>query len=102
MPCIGYLYIPVPVFLHLKAKPNARANQLQVGPDGGVTVRLHAPAQDGKANACLLAYLAQVFNVSKSNITLVSGHTAPFKKVAIEAVDEATLQGVLAQFRVES
>jgi hypothetical protein len=31
---------------------------------------------------------------------LLSGHTAPFKKVAIEAVDEATLQTVLARFRV--
>ncbi|UOG75820.1 DUF167 domain-containing protein [Hymenobacter tibetensis] len=91
----------MPVFLHLKAKPNARANQLQVSPDGSVTVRLHAAAQDGKANACLLAYLAQVFGVSKSNVTLVSGHTAPFKKVALEAVDEATLHRVLAQFQVE-
>jgi uncharacterized protein (TIGR00251 family) len=90
----------VPVFLHLKAKPNARANQLQVRPDGGVTVRLHAPAQDGKANTCLLAYLAQVFGVSKSSITLVSGHTAPFKKVAIETIDKAALQRVLTQFRV--
>ncbi|WP_375437384.1 DUF167 domain-containing protein [uncultured Hymenobacter sp.] len=91
--------MPAPVFLHLKAKPNARANQVLVGSDGSVTVRLQAPAHDGKANACLLAYLAGVFNVSKSNITLVSGHTTPFKKVAIEAVDEATLQTVLAQFQ---
>lgn len=88
----------MPVSLHLKAKPNARANQLLVGPDGTVTVRLQAPAHDGKANACLLNYLATVFGVSKSNITLVSGHTSPFKKVAIEAVDEPTLQAVLAQF----
>jgi uncharacterized protein (TIGR00251 family) len=89
----------VPVFLHLKAKPNARANQLLVGPDGSVTVRLQAPAHDGKANACLLNYLAQVFEVSKSTITLVSGHTSPFKKVSIEAIDGPTLQTVLAQFQ---
>jgi uncharacterized protein (TIGR00251 family) len=87
------------VFLHLKAKPNARVNQLLVDSDGNVTVRLQAPAHDGKANACLLDYLAQVFEVSKSNITLVSGHTSPFKKVAISAVDEPALQTVLAQFQ---
>lgn len=92
----------MPVFLHLKAKPNAHSTQLLVAPDGTVTVRLQAPAHDGKANACLLAYLAQVFGVSKSSITLVSGHTAPFKRVAIEGLEETGFQAVLAQFRVDS
>ncbi|RSK48508.1 DUF167 domain-containing protein [Hymenobacter rigui] len=87
--------------LHLKAKPNARRNQLEVAADGHVTVRLHAPAQDGKANACLLGYLAEVFGVSKSSITLLSGHTAPFKKVEIASVTEADFQAVLQRFQVE-
>ncbi|MBO0357482.1 DUF167 domain-containing protein [Hymenobacter sp. BT186] len=87
----------MPVFLHLKAKPNARANQLLLAPDGTLTVRLKAPAQDGKANACLVAYLAQVFGVSKSAVVLLSGHTTPFKKVEINGVEENTFQAVLQQ-----
>jgi uncharacterized protein (TIGR00251 family) len=86
--------------LHLRAKPNASANALLRAADGSLVVRLKAPAQDGKANACLLAYLAQVFGVSKSQVELVSGHTAPFKKVSIdlaEAEGQARLQQVLAQ-----
>ena len=86
--------------LHLKAKPNARANQLLVAPDGTITIRLKAPAQDGKANACLLGYLADVFGVAKSCLTLVSGHTAPFKKVEVAGLTEADFQTILAQFRV--
>ncbi|UOQ74313.1 DUF167 domain-containing protein [Hymenobacter cellulosilyticus] len=89
----------MPVILHLKAKPNSRQNQLVVGDDGSLTVRLKAPAQDGKANACLLAYLAEVFGVSKSGVELLSGHTAPFKKVRLASVDEAELPAILAQFR---
>ncbi|SDX74999.1 DUF167 domain-containing protein [Hymenobacter psychrophilus] len=85
--------------LHLKARPNARHNQLAVAPDGTVTVRLHAPAQDGKANACLLAYLAEVFSVSKSSLTLLSGHAAPFKKVEIGGLSEAEFQQALGKFR---
>lgn len=85
------------VFLHLKAKPNARANQLLVAPDGTLTVRLKAPAQDGKANACLLAYLAKVFGVSKTAVTLVSGHTAPFKKVEISGLEETAVQAIIQQ-----
>jgi uncharacterized protein (TIGR00251 family) len=89
----------VPV-LHLKAKPNGRRNQLAVAPNGTVTVRLNAPAQDGKANACLLEYLAEVFGVSKSSVTLLSGHTAPFKKVAISGLGEAEFVAVLARFQL--
>jgi uncharacterized protein (TIGR00251 family) len=92
----------VPVFLHLKAKPNARANQLLVAPDGTLTVRLKAPAQDGKANACLLTYLAQVFGVNKTAVTLVSGHTAPFKKVEISGLDEAAAQAIVQQAAASS
>ena len=84
--------------LHLKARPNARHNQLAVADDGSVTVRLHAPAQDGKANACLLAYLAEVFGVSKSSLTLLSGHTAPFKKVEIGGLSEMEFRAVLGKF----
>lgn len=85
------------VFLHLKAKPNAHANQLLLASDGTLLVRLKAPAQDGKANACLLGYLAQLFGVSKSAVTLVSGHTAPFKKVEIHGLEEAEVQAIVQQ-----
>ena len=89
----------MPVTLHLKAKPNSRQNRLVVAPDGSITVRLQAPAHDGKANACLLAYLAEVFGVSKSSVELLTGHTAPFKKVQLLGLDEAAFQLTLAQHR---
>ena len=81
--------------LHLKAKPGSRANQLLVSPDGTVTVRLNAPAQDGKANAVLRTYLAALFGTSKSRVELLSGHTAPFKKINLLDVDDNTLAAVL-------
>ena len=83
--------------LHLRAKPNARVNQLLVDADGTVTVRLKAPPQDGQANAGLLAFLAELFGTSKSRVELLSGHTAPFKKVALLDIDEAELAAVLAR-----
>ncbi|HEX8350342.1 MAG TPA: DUF167 domain-containing protein [Hymenobacter sp.] len=89
----------MPATLHLKAKPNSKTNQLLVAPDGTVTVRLKAPAQNGKANAWLVAYLAEVFGVSKAAVTLIAGHTAPFKKVVLETVDDITLREVLARFQ---
>lgn len=85
--------------LHLKARPNSRRTLLEQAADGSWLVRLQAPAQDGKANACLLAYLAEVFGVSKSGVTLLSGHTAPFKKVELAGVTEQQVQAVLHQHR---
>lgn len=87
------------MMLHLYAKPNARANQLLVAPDGTVTVRLKAPPREGQANAVLLALLAEVFDTSKSRIELVSDHTAPFKKVNLLDVDEAQLAVGLTRYR---
>ncbi|TGE17558.1 DUF167 domain-containing protein [Hymenobacter elongatus] len=89
----------MPVTLHVKAKPNSRQNLLVVALDGSILVRLKAPAQDGKANACLLAYLAEVFGVSKASVELLTGHTAPFKKVLLTTLDEAALQNTLARYR---
>jgi uncharacterized protein YggU (UPF0235/DUF167 family) len=85
--------------LHLRAKPNARVDQLRVAADGTVSVHLKAPPHDGQANAVLLAYLAEVLGTSKSRVELPSGHTAPFKKVDLRAVDEELLATVLDRYR---
>ena len=89
------------MILHLRAKPNARANQLLVAPDGAVTVRLKAPPQEGQANAALLVFLAEVFGTSKSQVELLSGHTAPYKKVELLDIDEAALSAILARHRAK-
>ena len=94
-----FFYIHFSMILHLRAKPNARANQLLVGLDGTITVRLKAAPQEGQANAVLLAYLAEVFGTSKSRVELLSGHTSPFKKVSLLDVEDAHGAAVLARHR---
>jgi uncharacterized protein (TIGR00251 family) len=85
------------MILHLRAKPNSRQNQLLRAADGTLNVRLKAPPQEGQANTVLLAFLAEAFGVPKSRVQLLSGHTAPFKKVEIEGVSETEGQQVLAR-----
>ena len=86
--------------LHLKAKPGSRVNQFQISPEGLVTVRLTAPAQGGKANAALVAYLAATFGTPKTRVTLLAGHTSSFKKVELLDISEAEMRRVLAQLSV--
>ena len=87
--------------IHLQAKPNARRSQLLPGPDGRWLVRLAAPPQDGQANAELVAFLAETFGVPKRNVQLLSGHTAPFKKVEIIGLSEEAGAAVLARYGIE-
>lgn len=87
------------MLLHLHAKPNARRNELLPGPDGRWLVRLAAPPQDGQANTVLLAFLAEVFGVPKRAVALLSGHTAPFKKVELSGVSDEDGAAILARYR---
>lgn len=47
-------------------------------------IRLTAPPVDGKANARLLAFLADAFAVSKSQVSLESGQQSRQKRVRIK------------------
>jgi uncharacterized protein (TIGR00251 family) len=85
--------------LHLHAKPNARRNELLPGPEGRWLVRLAAPPQDGQANAMLLVFLAEIFGLPKREVQLVSGHTAPFKKVEITGISDEAGALVLARYQ---
>jgi uncharacterized protein (TIGR00251 family) len=87
--------------IHVHAKPNARRSQLLPGPDSRWLVRLAAPPQDGQANAELVAFLAEVFGVPKRNVQLLSGHTAPFKKVEISGLSDEAGAAVLARYGIK-
>lgn len=52
--------------------------------DGTMKIKIAAPAERGKANAELIAFLASHYQVPRSAVTIVSGHTSPLKLVRIE------------------
>ncbi|SMB88645.1 protein of unknown function DUF167 [Hymenobacter roseosalivarius DSM 11622] len=85
------------VILHITAKPNARTNHLLVAANGELVVRIKAPAHAGQANTELAAYLAQVFGLSKSSVIILTGHTAPFKKIRLDGLTDEDCQRLLAQ-----
>lgn len=51
--------------------------------DGSWKVRLAAVAEDGKANAELIRFLAHEFGVGRDKVTIVSGAAARMKLVRI-------------------
>jgi len=59
--------------------------------DDMVKIRVAAPPEKGKANQCLIAFLAGRLGVRKNAIEIIAGQTNPVKQVRIEGVEAATL-----------
>ncbi|AKD53714.1 DUF167 domain-containing protein [Spirosoma radiotolerans] len=70
--------------LHLKVKPGSKVDQLFYDAAGQLNAKIRAPAQDGKANAYLVEFLAKQLGTAKSNVTIVSGFTNPNKRLDID------------------
>jgi uncharacterized protein (TIGR00251 family) len=51
--------------------------------DDSIKIAIAAPPEGGKANAALIKFLAQEFEVPASNVQIVSGQTARMKLVQI-------------------
>jgi uncharacterized protein (TIGR00251 family) len=58
-------------------------------------VRIAAAPVDGAANDVLIAFLADLFDRPKRDVTLVSGHTARDKRVAIAGLTEEAVSACL-------
>lgn len=85
--------------LAVRVQPGAKAND-KVGwvsdSRGGevLKIRLRAPAVEGKANAALIAYLAEILDLHPRQITLERGAKSRDKVVQIEGI---TLEEVRRQ-----
>jgi uncharacterized protein (TIGR00251 family) len=75
----------------LRAKHNALAGTI-AGADGRplLAIRLAAPPIDGAANKALLAFLADLFGLPKSAVTIVSGNAGRRKTVRLAGIDAET------------
>ena len=71
------------MLITLKAKPNARKNEVVKVDDVTYEVRTTATPADGKANEAIIELLAKYFRVAKSKVEIVKGKTAHVKIVEI-------------------
>ncbi len=73
------------LILTLRVQPRASRDEI-VGPHGDtLKVRITAPPVEGKANAHLLRFLADAFDVPRASVVLLSGDSARGKRVRISS-----------------
>jgi uncharacterized protein (TIGR00251 family) len=73
------------LMLSLHVQPGAKKTALAGYHGDAVKIRLAAPPVDGKANAALCAFVAEVCGVPKSAVRLVSGETSRRKRLSVFA-----------------
>ena len=71
------------MILKVKVKPNARASSLETLSDGTWLAQLRSQPVDGKANAELIALVAERFHCRKSDVVIKSGASGRMKLVQI-------------------
>lgn len=72
----------MPILL-VKAKPNARVASLTQQEDGTWLAQLKSPPVDGKANAELIALVAQQFGCRKAQVMIKTGTGNRLKRVIV-------------------
>lgn len=64
--------------------------------DGSLKIRLTEPHTDGRANAQLIAFLAELLDVDSSQIEIVAGQDTSNKIISIKNVTPAQIEERLA------
>ena len=80
------------LIFRVRVVPRASRSEIVGEHNGALRVRLAAPPVDGAANEELIHVLAKSFKVSRSAVTIVSGHTGRLKQVSIDGVSESALK----------
>jgi uncharacterized protein (TIGR00251 family) len=70
--------------LKVRVIPNARKNEVVACTGDEIRLKVKAPAVEGKANAALIEYLAELMEVPRSKIRLKAGEKARTKIIEID------------------
>lgn len=71
------------LILSLHIQPAAKKTGIAGTYGDALKIRLNAPPVDGKANDCLIAFLADRLALPKSRVILESGQTSRAKRIRI-------------------
>jgi uncharacterized protein (TIGR00251 family) len=89
---------PSGVTVDLRVQPRARRAALEAA-DGALRAQVTAPPEDGKANAAVIALLAEHWRLPKSSFDVIKGQTARAKTVRVAGEPAAIVERVTEWLR---
>ena len=79
------------VVFKVKVVPAGSRNQISGILDGMLKIKVTSPAEKGKANQALINFLAQMLNVKKNQLSIISGQTSRLKQIQVLSMPAETL-----------
>ncbi len=73
-------------------RPGAKQNQISGYAAGVLRLRVAAPAVEGKANETLIRYLAELFGVRRTDVTIARGAKSREKLIKIEGLEQGDVE----------
>jgi uncharacterized protein (TIGR00251 family) len=90
------------VTLAVRAQPGAKKTAITgvygEGAAAQLKIAVHAPPLEGRANLALVAFLAEMFGLTKSGIEIVSGELSRSKVFLLKGVSLAQAQALLGEW----
>jgi len=81
----------------VRVQPRAKRNTVVGELEGALKIALTAPPVDGRANEACIEFLAGLFDIPRSSVTIISGHNSRNKVLRVSGLSSATLRQRLNQ-----
>ena len=81
--------------LSIRIHPGAKRNAITGTHDNALKISLTTPPTDGRANAALIAFLAERLNIPRASIVLTSGATSRSKTLRLTGITTAEAEARL-------
>ncbi|HYE73388.1 MAG TPA: DUF167 domain-containing protein [Blastocatellia bacterium] len=85
------------VTFSVRVQPRASKSEFVGEVEGALKIRLAAPPVDGAANEELISFLAKLLNVSRRQVSIISGATAKHKIIRVEGISGEQFEGAISQ-----
>lgn len=79
------------VILSVKVVPGSSRTTIAGVLGGMLKVKVAAPPEKGKANKCLIEFLAEQLGVNKNAVSIIHGQTGPLKRIKVIGISPETL-----------
>jgi uncharacterized protein len=86
---------PVVARVAVRVHARARREEITSGRDGGLVVRVNAPALEGRANRAVCRLLAERLGVATGQVTIVRGERSRDKVIEVRGIDQDVVDAAL-------
>jgi len=83
------------IVFSVRVIPRSSKSEIVGEYEGALKIKLTSPPVDGAANDELIRFFSRTFSVSRSDVEIVSAHTARLKRVSVSGITREQVLAIL-------